>query len=163
MCEALSIYLMKSKIIDGTFDIEGTIITPNTTERDIQNSSLNMKCKSFPKENQTVFYGNDIVMIDQSPFFVVEIRFFNKTISSVLLFPYMQYPDRMKSLYERQQLRYVACCRWLSLRLGAPTYKNQEEFSYKFSWGTIAAVTHLLPRDRCNAGYIVIRFKKSAV
>lgn len=109
---------MKAVLADGQFNINGVVICPKTSVSDLQHSGLDMKCKCFTELSRATFYGQTVVLADQTPF-TVEIHFLDKTIFSMLLRPYMQHPPKMTDVYERQQLRYVACSRWLFLRLEA--------------------------------------------
>lgn len=149
---------MNALVANGQFDINGFIVCPTTSISDLQHSGLNMRYSCSPGINTSSFIGQSIVLVDQAPF-LVEIYFLHESISSMLLRPYIQYPPKMTDLWERQQLRYIACSRWLFVRLGPPHAQVPGECRYQFEWGRMSSVAHLLPRDQCDAGYIAVQFK----
>lgn len=146
----------------GKFNIDELTVWPGMTEEDLHCKNSDTKYRYFHSGLHSAFYSKGILSVDNSPF-MAELHFLNKKISSILLRPNIQYPKSMSNPYEKQRLRYAACCRWLFIRLGFPTNRTTEEYGYDFSWGTIAAITHLHPKDSCDAGYIIVRFRKSTV
>lgn len=141
----------------GILDFNGFSFGPESTLDDLEQSGPPVRAANSAFAGVVVAHGANIVQVDGSPF-LPEFFFLNDHPSVVLLRPYIQYPDTMVEPTERQQLRFAACARWLTARLGNPHYRQAGLVKYTFPWGSICAEANLLPRDACNAGYIVLRY-----
>ena len=144
-------------LTSGTLELDGTAFGPRTTLDQLRNSGLPIRAAGAPSAGITLVRGSGLVHVDGAPF-LPEFYFSGSLPSRVLLRPAVQYPPSMTDPAERQRLRYVACARWLFVRLGKPHYERPGEVRYDFPWGTVSAVAHLLPRDGCDAGYLAVRY-----
>lgn len=141
----------------GILELDGTTFGPRTTLDQLSFSGLPVQVTRSPASGTALARGTGLVHVDGAPF-LPEFHFSGGLPSLVLLRPAIQYPPHMTDPAERQQLRYVACARWLFVRLGQPHYEHPGEVRYDFPWGSASAVAHLLPRDGCDAGYLSLRY-----
>lgn len=146
-------------LTNGILDLDGISFGPQTTLNDLKGSGLPVRVTVTPSTGTALARGTKIVHVDGAPF-LPEFYFSNGLPTLVLLRPAIQYPPRMTDPAERQQLRYVACARWLFIRLGRPHDEFPGEARYDFPWGSASAVAHLLPKDACDAGYLALRYRR---
>lgn len=144
-------------LTNGILDFGGISFGPETTLNNLKCSGLSLKVTENPSAGTALARATELVSVDGA-LFLPEFYFLNDLPTLVLLRPAIQYPPQMTSPAERQEMRYVACARWLFIRLGKPHSECPGEAKYDFSWGSASAVAHLLARDACDAGYIAVRY-----
>lgn len=147
---------MVSDLPHGILSLDDFPSSPQTTIDKLLTSGLPVRASSCD-----YFRATSPVSVDGTDF-LPEFSFLAGRPLRLILRPCIEYPASMANRCERQQLRFVACARWLFVRLGRPTEQPNGENRYIFPWGYISAVADISPRSEYNAGYIVLSYNQTA-
>lgn len=136
----------------GILSLDDFPFSPQTTMDELLCPGLPVRASSCD-----YFRATSPVSVDGTNF-LPEFSFLAGRPLQLILRPCIEYPVSMADRCKRQQLRFVACARWLFVRLGRPAEQPNGENRYIFPWGYISAVADISPGSEYNAGYIVLNY-----